>query len=194
MKSIYFIDYENVGPKGLRGIEQLTSSDEVYFFHYSGTGDVKYDNLHNLAISKARTQIIRLSTHDKNAMDFQIVAMMGLLVGKYEEKAVYNIVSNDKGYLSAVECLKNTVSTKLKINTVPTISGERDPESIEEVIRKTLVGKTSPKFINRTIAAFKSANNLQDLHESLQKNVCKDFDTIYKCVKPLYKVHVHKAA
>ena len=194
MKNIYFIDYENVGPRGLNGIDKLTSADEVYFFHFTGTGDVKFDNLHNLAISKAKTQIIRLSTHDKNAMDFQIVAMMGLLVGKHEEKAVYNIVSNDKGYLSAVECLKNTISQKLKINTIPTICGKRDPEAIEEVIKKTLGGKCNPKFINRTITAFKNAANLQDLHESLQKSVSRDFDTIYKCIKPLYREYGRKAA
>lgn len=187
MRNIYFIDYENVGPKGLYGIEELSSADEVYFFHYVGVGDIKYDNLSSLAGAKARTQVIRLSTHDKNAMDFQIVAMLGLLVGKYEERASYNIVSNDKGYLSAIECLKNTISQKIRINTIPTICGFRESSSIESVIKSTLTGKCAPKIINRTISIFKDASNLQELHEKLQKGISRDFDTIYKSIKPLYQ-------
>ncbi len=187
MRNIFFIDYENVGPKGLKGIDKLTSNDEVYFFHYIGSGDIKFENLSNLAASKARTQVIRLSTHDKNAMDFQIVAMLGLLVGKYEEKAVYNIVSNDKGYLSAVECLKNTVSSRLKIQSIPNICGTQDEDSVEVILKGTLGGKCAPKIINRAITIFKNAENLQELHEELQKNISKDVDAIYKEIKPLYK-------
>ncbi len=194
MKNIYFIDYENVGPSGLYGIDNLTSSDEVYFFHYTGAGDIKYNNLHSMAMSKARTQVIKLSTHNKNAMDFQIVAMLGLLVGKYEERAHYRIISNDKGYLSAVECLKNTLSQKLKIETQPTIAGIREDSSIEVIIKNTLDGLCSPKMINRAVGAFKSAKSLQELHESLQKSITKDFDSIYKSIKPLYKQFRQEAA
>lgn len=192
MKNIYFIDYENVGPKGLNGIEKLTASDEVYFFHFVGTGDIKYENLHNLAVSKAKTQIIRLSTHDKNAMDFQIVAMLGLLVGKYEEKAIYNIVSNDKGYLSAIECLRNTISDKLKIQTISAIIPCEDP--VEAELRNTLAGTCSPKIINRVVVAFKNTHSLQEFHETLQKNVTRDFDSIYRSVKPIYKTYLAGAA
>lgn len=187
MKQIYLIDYENVGKKGLEGAECLKNSDELYLFHYKGTGEVKYDNLLKLANSSARTQVIKLSTHEKNAMDFQIVALLGYLSGKYGRSAVYHIISKDMGYASAIECILVNIDNELKIRTQETINGASMNAAIDEKIRKELVGEYSPKAINKAIKAFTDSTNLQMFHELLKKELPRDFEAIYKYLKPTYK-------
>ena len=187
MKQIYLIDYENVGKKGLEGAEALKSGDELYLFHYKGAGEVKYDNLLKLANSGARTQVIKLSTHEKNAMDFQIVALLGYLTGKYGRMATYNIVSKDMGYASAIECILVNVDNELKVRTQETSKGTSLTADRDERIRKELVGNYSPKAINKAIKAFVDSTNLQMFHELLKKELPKDFESIYKCLKPTYK-------
>lgn len=187
MKNIYFIDYENVGQSGFSGSENLTSNDEIYLFHYVGTGDVKYENLISMANTKARTQIIRLTTHAKNAMDFQIVALLGYLTGKYQNRANYYIVSKDKGYESAIECILSTVNGGLKITTRPSISGQTETQSFEDAIRASLQGVAVPKTINKAIRAAVEAKNLSNLHEILQKELSRDYDKVYAAIKPVYR-------
>lgn len=187
MKNIYFIDYENVGQSGFNGSEALTSADEIYLFHYEGTGNVKYENLISLAGSKARTQIIKLTTHAKNAMDFQIVALLGYLTGKYQNKANYVIVSKDKGYESAIECILATVDPNLKITSQPSISGETGTQMFEDEIRSALDGVVIPKIINRAVKAAVEARDLGSLHEKLQHEIPKDCARVYALLKPAYK-------
>ncbi len=183
MKNVYLIDYENVGAEGLKGAENLTTKDEIILFHYEGAGDVRYKNLISLAGTRAATKIIKLKSHEKNAMDFQIVTMLSHYVTLSGNKATYHIVSKDKGYNAAIECILENLDNRVVIDAIPSISNRASNKEL--AIRETL--KTlSPKQLNRVISIYKRERNLNDLHCALQKQFPREFNIIYKAVKPLY--------
>lgn len=183
--SIYLVDFENVREHGLEGIEELNKTDKVILFHYAGEGEVKYQILSKLAKSKAFTQIQRISSHAKNAMDFEIVAMLGYMLKANGTAIDYKIVSNDKGYLAAIECLKN-IEPKARIEIVSRISSEK--ENVEELVESVL-NKTR-KITKKTIAVMKSSKTLSELHNNLVKEYKTDGANIYKLIAPIYKEHI----
>lgn len=183
--SIYFVDFENVRKHGLEGIETLKSTDKVILFHYVGEGNVKYDILSELSKSKAFTQIQRIEKHDKNAMDFEIVAMLGYMLKANGTNVEYKIVSNDKGYLAAIECLKN-IEPKANIELVSKIA--KTKESLEDMVEAVL-NKTR-KITNRTIKVMLGSASASELHNNLVQEFKTDGANIYKLVAPIYKEYI----
>ena len=101
----YLIDLENVGLKGLYGLNMPAEGSEIRIFlsnaAHTGTEDIRKDVLE----SKAEIGTIFCSVQGKNAMDFQLSAYFGAVLERPDTRRI-SIISNDGGYKSLADYAK----------------------------------------------------------------------------------------
>jgi hypothetical protein len=104
MKMIFLVDGDNNIGTGLKGIEMLSPQDAVLvFYQKSGLALSKIQKL--CAGTTADVQYIESVRGGKNAIDFQIITELGVLVGKREADYAY-VISQDKGYAASIDALR----------------------------------------------------------------------------------------
>jgi len=111
MKMIFLVDGDNELTKGLNGIEMLSEENSVLIFFSKG---IRLEKVKKRCLnSKADIQFIESVKTGKNSLDFQIIAELGVLVGKKEVEYAY-IISKDKGYESSIAALKKRYAKVFK--------------------------------------------------------------------------------
>ena len=104
MKTIFLVDGDNNIGTGLKGIDMLSEQDAVLVF-YQKAG-LALSRLQKLcAGTKADVQYVESVRSGKNAIDFQIITELGVLVGKREAEYAY-VISQDKGYEASIDALR----------------------------------------------------------------------------------------
>ncbi|MEI7884689.1 MAG: PIN domain-containing protein [Clostridia bacterium] len=126
MKTTFLVDFENVGEQGLNGSDKLAESDTIVIF-YRG----------KISLASGVYQLFRSTRQGKNALDFEIVAHMGYLIGQDKNREIV-IISKDKGYLSANDHLKELVK-EVKIQTCVSIAEFYQPKSTISLPTKVAV-------------------------------------------------------
>ncbi len=102
MKMIFLVDGDNDLSNGLNGVEMLSEEDTVLIFYSKG---MQLANVKNrCSASKADIQFIESVKPGKNSVDFQIIAELGVLVGRKEVEYAY-IISKDKGYEASITAM-----------------------------------------------------------------------------------------
>jgi len=100
--SSFFIDLENVRSYGLEGILLLKPDDKVYVFYSDNANTLTIPTIESLNESSAQVKYIKTNYIGANAMDFQIVTLLGASIEK-EKKGSFYIISHDNGFKSAVK-------------------------------------------------------------------------------------------
>jgi hypothetical protein len=134
MKMMFLIDGDNNINSGLNGIEMLSAEDTVLIFHNKEMSLAKIKS--RVDKSKAEVQYIESAKDGKNSIDFQIIAELGVLVGKNEVEFAY-IISHDKGYSASIVALKKRYSKAFKEVALK--------ESIEECLKLAFTLKATTK-------------------------------------------------
>lgn len=134
MKMIFLVDGDNNVNEGLTGIDMLSEEDSVLIFHQKGNAPTK--NKKEIERSKANIQLIESAKAGKNSIDFQIIAELGVLIGKNEVEFAY-IISHDKGYAAPIAAMKKRYAKEFKEVDVK--------ESIEECLKLPFVLKATTK-------------------------------------------------
>lgn len=124
----FLIDLENVKNQGLVGVELLAPEDRVFIFYSESANSLSIPIIQAMNNSRAQIEYVRLQRSGRNAMDFQIVALLGFLIGS-ERKGLYCIVSQDNGYLAPVEFFMDHAADQLDVNVLLS-------SSIQKGIRK----------------------------------------------------------
>ena len=98
----FFIDLENVRSYGLEGILLLKPEDKVYVFYSDNANTLTIPTIESLNESSAQVKYIKTNYIGANAMDFQIVTLLGASIEK-EQTGRFYIISHDNGFKSAVK-------------------------------------------------------------------------------------------
>ena len=98
----FFIDLENVRSYGLEGILLLKPEDKVYVFYSDNANTLTIPTIESLNESSAQVKYIKTNYIGANAMDFQIVTLLGASIEK-ERTGRFYIISHDNGFKSAVK-------------------------------------------------------------------------------------------
>ena len=98
----FFIDLENVRSYGLEGILLLKPEDKVYVFYSDNANTLTIPTIESLNESSAQVKYIKTNYIGANAMDFQIVTLLGASIEK-ERAGQFYIISHDNGFKSAVK-------------------------------------------------------------------------------------------
>lgn len=106
MKTIYYIDTENVGAKHWDDlIKRMNPGDTVAVFYSNTVDAISIDIVKNLSEKRVNHKDIKICPGKKgaNAMDFHIMSYLGFAIARMGRTVGYRIVSNDGGYDPAVK-------------------------------------------------------------------------------------------
>lgn len=168
MKRCFLIDYENVSEGGLLGSELLKEDDVIILFDSEFSVINEKELEFEKSITKAKILKMTSQIKGKNSLDFQLVSYLGLLIGN-DEHCEYNIISKDKGFLSAINLIWNCTGRSVglfdcierKINS----KEYRKSKNMINYLTKVFKKKTSIKII-KTI---KNSENKENANEKLMK-------------------------
>ena len=139
MKRYFLVDYENVNDGGLLGFEALKEDDVIILF------DSKFSKINEKelefkkSITKAKILKMTSQMRGKNSLDFQLVSYLGLLIGN-DENCEYNIISKDRGFLSAINLIWNC--TGKDVGLFSCIERKINPKEFKKSIR--MINSTAP--------------------------------------------------
>lgn len=186
MKRIFFIDIENVGNNGLKRIESLVQTDKLILFHgqHYHSERVSDKIMNHLRAMTGEVEIVSLQSYTKNAMDFQIVAYLGYLVGLNEAETKYYIVSGDTGYDAAIEFFHNKMP-HVSIERIPSVGESIDREEVRKQV-EDILSNYAKKAIKVTTDAICATKNLKDFHNYLNSKLRDNGEKIYPLVKDLF--------
>jgi len=97
----FFIDLENVRSYGLEGVLSLDKDDFVFIFYSENANNLTIPTLENINNSKASVKFINTNFVGSNAMDFQIVSLLGAMIER-NKQGFFSIISHDNGFNSAI--------------------------------------------------------------------------------------------
>lgn len=168
MKRCFLIDYENVSEGGLLGSELLKEDDVIILFDSEFSVINEKELEFEKSITKAKILKMTSQIKGKNSLDFQLVSYLGLLIGN-NEHCEYNIISKDKGFLSAINLIWNCTGRSVglfdcierKINS----KEYRRSKNMINYLTKVFKKKTSLKIIK----IIKNSKNKEDANEKLMK-------------------------
>ena len=100
MNTTYLIDLENVNSGGFEGANNLEESDELIVFYSEKADTLKIPIITALLKTKAAIKFYKSKNGILNAMDFDIVSVLGIV---YNTEREFVIVSKDKGFDVVVE-------------------------------------------------------------------------------------------
>ena len=141
MKKTFFIDGDNNVTKGLMGIDLLTNEDTVMIFHKKKASLTRIKKI--TQDTKADVQFIESVQDGKNSIDFQIVAELGVMIGKNAIEYAY-IISHDQGYVSSIAALLKRYPKACKELALK--------ESIEQCLQLPFVMRaTTKKELNNSL-------------------------------------------
>lgn len=133
----YIIDYENVSVDGMKGLSELTAEDNLYIFYSEKADRMTFDLYRRLSECRARQEFFCASVGTKNALDFQLVSILGYKVAR-DEKAAFVIVSRDKGFDCVVKLWASRGVTITRATSIgAALTGEPPEEPAAKPATKT---------------------------------------------------------
>ena len=135
----FLIDYENIHCEGIRNLKEIQDSDTLIIFYSDQCKSISFEALEAILNKKITYRCFKASVGTKNALDFQLSAYLGYLIGKNSETDTkYFIVSNDKGYDCLYDFWKSFSTNVIRLTT--------QPENIEKKeISKAAAASTKKK-------------------------------------------------
>lgn len=131
MNTTYLIDLENVNSGGFEGANNLEESDELIVFYSEKADTLKIPIIGALLKSKAAIKFYKSKNGILNAMDFDIVSVLGIV---YSADREFVIVSKDKGFDVVVERYRSfgklNVSRKVNVGAARNRPAQEEPEEV----------------------------------------------------------------
>lgn len=199
----FYIDFENVGCGGLKGIENLKESDMVVIY-YSNNPSLNMDTVEKLVQTKAKIEFQKLSDEIKNmnlknALDIVILNDISRLIsGQYHEWVV--IVSNDGGYDATVNSyavhgkqVKRVASISKAAQTSTPVQPKKNNSKVSKVNEQEIAAlfkKELSQFSankQEIINMIKGAKTRSQINDTLAKKFHNHTGKIMKAIKPYIK-------
>lgn len=177
-KNYIFIDYENVQPEAIAGLEK----GNFYILLFLGANQTKLNThlVRSLQPLGARVEYIMLSGNGKNALDFHIAYYIGERAA-IEPDAYFHIISKDAGFDPLIQHLTDRnilASRSSSINEISLLqksSLKTLPErtSVVKARLSQMEGKPSTvKTLSSTINALFQKTLSEDEVEMVVKDLC----------------------
>lgn len=169
MYNYYLVDGENINSTTTINVakEKVTKEDIMIIF-YTCNSSRSYEKIDYLKEKiKCHVMTMKVQNGSKNSLDFQLVSYLGLLIGDNKAKGIecsYNIVSNDKGYLSTINLLTNCANVNVNLISVKNIHKNK----LCNTIHKKNISLKNAKMIEECIK-----NN------TTKEGIKKDLDSIF---------------
>ena len=203
----YLIDFENVRTDGIRDLKEVSEGDAIILFYSEQCKNISHDIIDSIMKLKVQYSSFKAKVGTKNALDFQLAAHLGYLIGQgNNQESKYYIVSNDKGYDCLCDYWKELDAVVERISLsedVPEVKAATVPKASAQPKKKKSKVKASDMA---TIDEMKNLLSNDDMPEevlnifnqyktkvAINNGLVKKFkDTkrasaIYKKLKPMLK-------
>ena len=203
----YLIDFENVRTDGIRDLRGVSEGDAIILFYSEQCKNISLDIIDSIMKLKVQYSSFKAKVGTKNALDFQLAAHLGYLIGQgNNQESKYYIVSNDKGYDCLCDYWKELDAVVERISLsedVPEVKAATVPKAPAQPKKKKSTVKASDMA---TIDEMKNLLSNDDMPEevlnifnqyktkvAINNGLVKKFkDTkrasaIYKKLKPMLK-------
>lgn len=186
----FLVDTENVQQYNFIEDLALSNNDKIIMFKSEKSKKIRFEDLKRITQCDATIEYEDVYTGNTNALDFQLIANLSLIIAtKNNEDEEYIVVSNDKDFLLPVKYLKNKTKSKLTIlktdNNSPTTKNkqnENEDKSIDSIY-------SNLNLDNEVISIIKQSKALDKLHNNLRVKFGNDLGReIYVKVKPHFKM------
>ena len=95
----YLIDFENVRTDGIKDLKGVSEGDAIILFYSEQCKNISLDVIDSIMKLKVQYSSFKAKVGTKNALDFQLAAHLGYLIGQgNNQESKFYIVSKDKGY------------------------------------------------------------------------------------------------
>ena len=150
---IFFADFENTGPNGLEGVENIPENSVVLVFYRDKNQKFKFFRGAKFRKAAAKFRFCRITTCTKESVDFSLSTFLGYLIAKYGNAFRYCIVSNDSGYASVIDFWRrngvNVRRTK-SLEAIPPAKSEkvriRNFHKIREIVNDPVIFEDVENF------------------------------------------------
>lgn len=175
MKTIYLIDYENVGSDGLLCCDKLSNKDRIIVFFTKNAPKIDMTKISKL--KKHMLDLIEVPT-GKQSADMHIGSYLGYLMGKYQSKDCRIVViSRDTGFDNLIESWnKGSLTEKSDNNGYLNLFRKKQTVKVcrSKKIKSDLAALNPPPLVksNRKITELTEAQKTE-LHQMLTDAVQK---------------------
>ena len=175
MKTIYLIDYENVGSDGLLCCDKLSDKDRIVIFFTKNAPKIDMTKISNL--KKQMLDMIEVPT-GKQSADMYIGSCLGYLMGKYHSKECrIVIISRDTDYDNLIESWnKGALTEKLDDNGLHLFRKKQTVKACRtKKIKSDIAALTPPPPIksNRKVAKLTDEQKTE-LYELITETIQKE--------------------
>ncbi len=183
MRTIYYVDAENVGAALIQMLSEALIDKSVFsIFYTNNMSKLNMEDLSLLDKHKIKVRYIRCHT-GKNALDFQLISTLGYSIAKAGRKCQYIIISNDTGYDTAIKYWVGygysvrrvpiiTESSSDKVNSEETDKESSERERMYAALRKRGVTDGECLVVYNAFVNHKS----EDLQHRMSNIRCDIFD------------------
>ena len=130
MNRAYVVDLENDSSFHFLNNIKLDCNDRVTIFYSNSRNNINIDALRVIYDSECELEFIKAYTGKPNSLDFQLVVYITSLMHTYDDGIDIYIVSNDKGYIVALNFLKEIYCGKNKLHFCSKALSEDSPTSL----------------------------------------------------------------
>lgn len=116
MNRVYVVDLENDSTFHFLNNVKLDCNDRVTIFYSNSKNNINIDALRIIYDSECELEFIKAYTGKPNSLDFQLVVYITSLIYTYNDGIDIYIISNDKGYISALNFLEEIYCGKNKLH------------------------------------------------------------------------------
>lgn len=171
----YYIDLENIGMFGFKGLECLTSNDKVFVFYSKNANTISIDILDKLIQTKCTIEYVHVpigsNNAAKNAMDFYIITSVFSNIKNRNRECF--IISKDRGFDYAIARGKNLGFKNIKRVETIELAINPNKKTTEQTEKQTKAKKLDIPKPNNNKKIKKKEKTLSEkgLEDILRKNL-----------------------
>lgn len=97
---VVFIDTENVAYDFRHVTYRLREQDTIIWAYTNQKTNIPFDTLAHLCSLPCSVKLLHCYNQITNALDFQICALLGSFIERFQDDKAYRIISGDKGFVA----------------------------------------------------------------------------------------------
>lgn len=157
----FLVDTENISQYDFIEDFSLTSGDVIVLFVSDNSNNIRMKDLKNITKKNIIVEYEDIHGSTENALDFQLVARLSLMICSVGTDSEFFIVSNDTGFNAPIRYLREKTSAKIELIKVQ--QGNEISINIE-TLGDDVLDKTTKEVINNSGTLSELHNNLRALH------------------------------
>jgi hypothetical protein len=157
----FLVDTENISQYDFIQDYDLTNDDTLVMFISENSNNIRMKDLINITKRGIQIEDEEVCIGTENALDFQLIAKLSILICTLNADTSFFVVSNDTGFDAAIQYLKEKTSANIELIKIQ--QGNEIAIDIES-LNIDIIDKTTKDVINNSGTLSELHNNLRALH------------------------------